>query len=85
MALRLPYGQETTPTVSQRTLASGTGIPMVPSVHSIQEGPRGQTTRLHCQPTESIMPRRGKYREYREKPSRGNTEKSLRKRQRIHI
>ena len=34
------------PSSPQHTLASGTGIPMVPSIHSIQEGPRGQTTRL---------------------------------------
>ena len=68
-ARRLPLQS---PQHTQHTLASGTGIPMVPSIHSLQEGPRGhtdyKTTRLHSQPTESItkMPRGGKYREYRE-------------------
>ena len=52
---RLPYSQGIATTVhTQHTLASGTGIPMVPSIHSIQEGPRGHIdykTRLHSQPT----------------------------------
>ena len=42
---------------------------MVPSIHSLQEGPRGhtdyKTTRLHSQPTESI----------RNSPEEANTEK----------
>ena len=33
----------TAPQSPQHTLASGIGIPMVPSVHSLQEGPRGHT------------------------------------------
>ena len=39
----LPYGQGTAPTVPQNTLASGTDIPMVPSINSLQEAPRGHT------------------------------------------
>ena len=63
----------TAPQSLQCTLASGTGIPMVPRIHSIQEGSRGhtdyRTTKLHSQPTKSIKnPRGGKY---REKPSGG--------------
>ena len=48
MALRPPFGQETTPTVSQHTLASGTGIPMVPSIHSLQERPQGPHRLQDC-------------------------------------
>ena len=74
MALRPPYSQETAPTVSPEYPAYPNfrqSIPMVPSIHSLQECPRGhtdyKTTRLHSQPTESITktPRGGKYREYR--------------------
>ena len=55
----------------QHTLASGTGIPMVPSIHSIQEGPGAtQTTRLHSQPTESIT-KKPQRRQIQRKPDRG--------------
>ena len=51
----------TVPQSPQHTLASGTGIPMLPSIHSLQEGPRShtafKTTILHSQPTESIIKR----------------------------
>ena len=74
---RPPYGQETTPTVSPAYPAYPSfrqSIPMVPSVPSTT-----QTTRLqdckYCQPTESIMPRRGKIQ--RNSPEEANTEKSL--------
>ena len=42
---RPPYSQETAPTVSPAYPSFRQSIPMVPSVHSLQEGPRGQTTR----------------------------------------
>ena len=65
----LPYSQETAPRVSPAYPSFRQSIPMVPSIHSIQEGPRShtdyKTTRLHCQPTESIS------------PEEANTEKSL--------
>ena len=71
---RPPYGPRTSgshPTAMRLPLQSPPAypsfrqsIPMVPSIHSLQESPRGhtdyKTTRLHCQPTESIMPRWGK-------------------------
>ena len=48
----------TAPQSLQHTLASVRGIPMVPSIHSLQDSRSGhtdyKTTRLHSQPTESI-------------------------------
>ena len=71
---RPPYGQETAPTVSP-------AYPAYPSfrnrhTHGTQctqpsrrpQEPDYKTTRLHCQPTESIMPRGGKI---QRKPDRG--------------
>ena len=81
MALRLPYSQETAPTVS----------PVYPSfrnrhTHGTQhtqhsrrpQGPDYKTTRLHCQPTESIMPRAGKI---QRKPDRGKYREIAQRRQ----
>ena len=83
-AQRLPLQS---PQHTQCTLASGRAYPWYPAYPASTK----QTTRLqdckYCQPTESIMPRRGKYREslqrqnwqttkasqqIREKPSRGS-------------
>ena len=47
MTLRLPYSQETTPTVYPAyPKLQEQAYPWYPAIHSIQEGPRGQTTRL---------------------------------------
>ena len=68
MARRLPLQSPQHTQHTQRTLPSGTGIPMVPSIHSLQESPRGhtdyKTTRLQILPVNrkhKKMPRKGKY------------------------
>ena len=82
---RLPYSQETAPTVSLAYPAYPSfrqSIPMVPSVHSLQESPRGhtdyKTTRLQilsANRKHNKMPRGSKIQ--RKSPEEANTEKSL--------
>ena len=93
MAQRLPLQspQHTQRTLSFRNRHTHGTQRTQPS--RMPQGPHRLQDCKYCQPTESITkcPEEAKYREslrrqiQREKPSRGNTEKSLTKRQRIHI
>ena len=73
MARRLPLGS---PQHTQHTLAPGRAYPWYPAYTAFKNAPGAtQTTRLETLPANrehNKMPRGGKYREYREKPSRGS-------------
>ena len=72
------------PTVPPAYPSFKQSIPMVPSVHSLQEGSGGhtdyKTTRLHSHPTESITKHpEEENTENTEKPSRGSLQRQISK------